>query len=139
LFSSVVITKLDGHAKGGGALSAVAATNSPIVFIGTGERIPDIEPFSSHSFVRRLLGMGNIEQLVETVKDAVSVADQKKLQEKFVKGKLTLRDFQEQIQTAMKMGPIENLIQMFPGFSNLELPKGGALFIFNLFLYFYFY
>ena len=72
----MIVTKLDGHAKGGGALSAVAATNSPIIFIGTGERIPDIEPFSSHSFVQRLLGMGNIEQLVETVFSTVDYADQ---------------------------------------------------------------
>lgn len=64
---SVIITKLDGHAKGGGALSAVAATQSPIIFIGTGEHFDEFEPFSASSFIKRLLGLGDLASLVATV------------------------------------------------------------------------
>ncbi|KNC73159.1 hypothetical protein SARC_14284, partial [Sphaeroforma arctica JP610] len=66
---SVIITKLDGHAKGGGALSAVAATKSPIIFMGTGEHLDDFEPFSAQPFVSKLLGMGDLGGLMEVVKD----------------------------------------------------------------------
>jgi signal recognition particle subunit SRP54 len=66
---SIIITKLDGHAKGGGAISAVAATGGPIVFIGTGEHMHDLEPFNSKSFISKMLGMGDLSGLMETVKD----------------------------------------------------------------------
>ena len=69
---SVIITKLDGHAKGGGSLSAVAATESPIIFLGTGEHFEDLEAFNPDSFVRRLLGMGDMAGLMRTVNDAMS-------------------------------------------------------------------
>lgn len=69
---SVIMTKLDGNAKGGGALSAVAATNCPIVFIGTGEHFDEFEPFEASSFIKRLLGMGDLQGLVNTVKEAIS-------------------------------------------------------------------
>lgn len=74
---SVIVTKLDGHAKGGGALSAVSATQSPIIFIGTGEHFDDLEPFSPKSFIQRLLGMGDLEGLFDTVKNVVNMKDQK--------------------------------------------------------------
>ena len=69
---SVIMTKLDGNAKGGGALSAVGATNCPIVFIGTGEHFDEFEPFEAHSFIKRLLGLGDLTALVKTVKEAIS-------------------------------------------------------------------
>ena len=78
---SVIITKLDGHAKGGGALSAVAATESPIIFIGTGEHFDDLEPFEASSFIKRLLGLGDLTGLMKTVKEAISEDKQKKLVE----------------------------------------------------------
>jgi signal recognition particle subunit SRP54 len=68
---SVIITKLDGHAKGGGALSAVAATESPVIFIGTGEHFEDLEPFEAGGFIKRLLGLGDISGLMKTVKEAI--------------------------------------------------------------------
>lgn len=71
----MIITKLDGHAKGGGALSAVAATESPIIFIGTGEHFDDLEVFEAQSFIKRLLGLGDIKKLFETVKDVVNIQD----------------------------------------------------------------
>ncbi len=70
---SVIVTKLDGHAKGGGAMSAVAATESPIIFIGTGEHFDEFEQFDAQSFIKRLLGMGDIVKLFETVKDVVNI------------------------------------------------------------------
>jgi signal recognition particle subunit SRP54 len=77
----VIITKLDGHAKGGGALSAVAATESPVVFIGTGEHFDDLEPFEAGGFIKRLLGLGDIGGLMKTVKEAISDDKQKKMAE----------------------------------------------------------
>ena len=78
---SVIITKLDGHAKGGGSLSAVAATECPIIFIGTGEHFEDLEPFDAKSFVSRLLGLGDIKNLFKTVKEAMPEQKQKQLME----------------------------------------------------------
>lgn len=76
---SVIVTKLDGNAKGGGALSAVAATQSPITFIGLGEHFTDFEQFDAKSFVRRLLGLGDVGKMVKLMKDAVSETDQKEM------------------------------------------------------------
>jgi signal recognition particle subunit SRP54 len=73
---SVIITKLDGHAKGGGSLSAVAATESPIIFIGTGEHFSDFEEFEPQSFVKRMLGFGDIGKVFEMVKEAIEPEDQ---------------------------------------------------------------
>lgn len=83
---SVIVTKLDGHAKGGGSLSAVAATESPIVFLGTGEHFEDLEPFEAESFVRRLLGMGDMGTLLKTVNEAMSAGQQKHLIDQIKKG-----------------------------------------------------
>ena len=89
---SVVITKLDGHAKGGGALSAVAATGAPIVFLGLGEHFDDFEPFNPGSFVSRLLGLGDMRGLVEQIKDTVGKEKEEEMMDKFTKGVFTLRD-----------------------------------------------
>ncbi|KAI4470860.1 signal recognition particle 54k protein srp54 [Holotrichia oblita] len=88
---SVIITKLDGHAKGGGALSAVAATNSPIIYIGTGEHIDDLEPFKTKPFISKLLGMGDIEGLIDKVNE-LKLDDNEELLEKIKHGQFTLRD-----------------------------------------------
>ncbi len=93
---SVIITKLDGHAKGGGALSAVAATQSPVIFIGTGEHFEDFEPFEASGFIKRLLGMGDLSGLMKTVKDAIPEDKQKKMVENIQKGQFTLRDMRDQ-------------------------------------------
>jgi signal recognition particle subunit SRP54 len=119
---SVVITKLDGHAKGGGALSAIAATKSPIIFMGTGEQITQFEKFSTKSFVSRLLGMGDIGGLIELVQDADIMDSSQKLVEKLTSdGKFTLRDLSEQFRNIMKLGPLGQLMQMMP---NMGLPTG---------------
>lgn len=93
---SVIITKLDGHAKGGGALSAVAATKSPIIFFGDGEHFEDFEPFDAISFIKRLLGEGDIKKLIEKVTDVVSPETQAKLLEKVKKGEFNIRDLKGQ-------------------------------------------
>lgn len=109
---SVIITKLDSHAKGGGALSAVAATKSPIIFIGTGEHIDDFEPFKVKPFVQKLLGMGDIEGLVEKVSE-LGLDDNEELVKKLKQGQFTLRDMYEQFQNIMKMGPFSQILVRF--------------------------
>ena len=121
---SVIVTKLDGHAKGGGALSAVAATQSPIIFIGTGEHFDDFEQFNPESFIKRLLGMGDIKGLFEKVQEVYSLDDQKKMAEKFAKGVFTLKDMRDQYTSVMKMGPLDKVINMIPGMSDM-MPEGG--------------
>ncbi|CAG9856155.1 unnamed protein product [Phyllotreta striolata] len=121
---SVIITKLDGHAKGGGALSAVAATNSPIIFIGTGEHIDDLEPFKTKPFISKLLGMGDIEGLIDKVNE-LKLEDNEELLEKIKHGQFTLRDMYEQFQNIMKMGPFSQIMGMIPGFSQDFMSKGS--------------
>jgi len=121
---SVVITKLDGHAKGGGALSAVAATQSPVVFIGTGEHIDDFEPFKTKPFVQKLLGMGDIEGLISKVEE-LNLDNNEELINKIKHGEFTLRDMYEQFQNIMKMGPFGQIMGMIPGFSQDFMTKGS--------------
>uniref|UniRef100_D3TNF4 Signal recognition particle 54 kDa protein n=1 Tax=Glossina morsitans morsitans TaxID=37546 RepID=D3TNF4_GLOMM len=121
---SVIITKLDGHAKGGGALSAVAATRSPIIFIGTGEHIDDMEPFKIKPFVSKLLGMGDIEGLIDKVNE-LKLDGNEELLEKIKHGQFTIRDMYEQFQNIMKMGPFSQIMGMIPGFSQDFMTKGG--------------
>lgn len=121
---SVIITKLDGHAKGGGALSAVAATESPIIFIGTGEHFDEFEPFNPESFIKRLLGMGDIKGLFEKVKEVVSKESQQKLAQNIEKGVFTLRDMRDQYSSVLKMGPLDKVVNMIPGMGNLMIPQG---------------
>ena len=114
-----MITKLDGHAKGGGALSAVAATGAPISFLGSGEHFDDFEPFRASSFVSRLLGMGDMRGLVETIKETVGDDKQPELMGKLQKGIFTLRDMYDQFQNIMKLGPLNKVMGMIPG-----IPEG---------------
>ncbi|MFH0748339.1 MAG: signal recognition particle protein Srp54 [Candidatus Bathyarchaeota archaeon] len=111
---SIFLTKLDGSAKGGGALSAVAATGVPIKYIGNGEGTEAIEPFVPARFVGRLLGMGDIEGLIQKVKDAeITVSD--KQSKDILRGKFTLEDMCEQIEAMRSAGPLKQLLKMIPG------------------------
>lgn len=121
---SVIITKLDGHAKGGGALSAVAATESPIIFIGTGEHIDDLEPFKTKPFISKLLGMGDIEGLIDKVNE-LKLDDNEELISKLKQGQFSIRDMYEQFQNIMKMGPFSQIMSMIPGFSQDFMSKGS--------------
>eukprot|EP00914_Ancora_sagittata_P011554 GHVO01022413.1.p1 GENE.GHVO01022413.1~~GHVO01022413.1.p1 ORF type:complete len:504 (+),score=64.88 GHVO01022413.1:191-1702(+) len=122
--ASVIITKLDSHAKGGGALSAVAATKSPIIFIGTGEHIDDFESFKVQPFVSKLLGMGDIEGLIDKVNE-LKLEDNAELMKKLRHGQFTLRDMYEQFQNIMKMGPFSQIMSMIPGLGNDFMSKGN--------------
>lgn len=113
---SVLVTKLDGSARGGGALSAVAAIGAPIKFIGTGEKIEDLEPFIPSRFVGRLLGMGDLETLIEKVREAEVKIPERKVKA-FLTGKFTLTDMYEQFEAIRSMGPFKKLLGMIPGFS----------------------
>ncbi|TPX32609.1 hypothetical protein SmJEL517_g04326 [Synchytrium microbalum] len=111
---SIIVTKMDGHAKGGGAISAVAATNSPVIFIGTGEHLYDLEEFKPRPFVSKMLGMGDIGGLLETVQD-LKLDQNKNLFKNIEKGVFTLRDMYEQFQTISSMGPLSKVMGMMPG------------------------
>jgi signal recognition particle subunit SRP54 len=113
---SILVSKLDGSARGGGALSAVAAIGSPIKFVGVGEKIGDIEAFVPSRFVGRLLGMGDLESLIEKVREAEVKIPQKKAK-KILSGKFTLTDMYEQFEAMKSMGPFKRLMQMLPGMS----------------------
>ena len=120
----VIVTKLDGAAKGGGALSAVAASGAPILFIGTGEKIDDLERFDPGRFVSRLLGGGDIIELAMRIEEAFK---ESKLMERMSKGKFDLEDFREYIQQLGKAGPLEKLLEMVPGISGrvqLDIDSG---------------
>ncbi|KAG2371004.1 Signal recognition particle protein [Vigna angularis] len=108
---AVIVTKMDGHAKGGGALSAVAATKSPVIFIGTGEHMDEFEVFDVKPFVSRLL-------------EVVPMDQQPELLQKLSEGNFTLRIMYEQFQNILKMGPISQVFSMLPGFSAELMPKG---------------
>jgi signal recognition particle subunit SRP54 len=113
---SIFVTKLDGSGRGGGALSAVAATGAPIKFISTGEKIEDIEQFVPSRFVGRLLGMGDLQSLVEKVREAEVQVPEKKMKA-FLSGKFTLTDMYEQFETMKGMGPFKRILKMLPGMS----------------------
>lgn len=110
--TGIIITKLDGTAKGGGALSAVAETNSSIAFIGTGESAADFERFDPDGFISRLLGMGDIKALIERAEEVLTPEDLDV--ETIVKGKFTLRDMYAQLEAVGKMGPLKQIMQMLP-------------------------
>jgi len=118
---SIIVTKLDGSARGGGALSAVAATGAPIKFISTGEKVEDIEPFVPSRFVGRLLGMGDLETLIEKVREAEVKVPEKKAKA-ILSGKFTLTDMYKQFEAMRKMGPFQKILKMLPGMS-YNLPE----------------
>uniref|UniRef100_A0A1I8FBV8 Signal recognition particle subunit SRP54 n=1 Tax=Macrostomum lignano TaxID=282301 RepID=A0A1I8FBV8_9PLAT len=116
---SVIVTKLDSRAKGGGALSAIAATRSPVVFVGTGEHIEDFEQFKVKQFVQKLLGMGDLAGLIDKVSEMSSSQDEASNAEKMRRlrqGLFTLRDFQEQFATFQRAGSFSQVMAAIPGF-----------------------
>jgi signal recognition particle subunit SRP54 len=118
---SITVAKLDGSARGGGALSAVAAVGAPIIFLGTGEKIEDLELFDPVRFVGRLLGMGDLQGLLEKVREAEIVVSQKKARD-LLSGRMTLEDLLGQMESVRKLGPLSKILKMIPGLS-FELPE----------------
>ena len=121
--TGVVISKMDGTAKGGGALSACAVTGAPVKFIGVGEKIDDLEEFDPKRFVGILLGMGDLQGLLEKVQESINVDDAQDLGKRLLKGDFSLLDLYEQTQAIAKMGPLTKVMGMIPGMSNLSIPK----------------
>ena len=114
----VVVTKLDGTAKGGGALTAVNETGSSIAFLGTGEAVQDIERFEPNGFISRLLGMGDLKQLSERVERAMAETGEEDDDwdpEDIMEGSFTLKDMQKQMEAMNKMGPLDQVMDMIPG------------------------
>ncbi len=118
--TGVVLTKLDGDARGGAALSVVSVVGVPIAFVGTGERLEDLEPFHPERVVSRVLGMGDVLSLIERAEAAIDVEDAERLEEKLRANDFTLEDFRDQLKTIKKMGPLEQIMGMLPGMGNLK-------------------
>lgn len=114
-FDGVILTKMDGDARGGAALSIKEVTGKPIMFVGTGERVDAFDVFHPDRFASRILGMGDIVSLVERAQEVVDEKKAKKLQEKILKENLNLQDFLEQMQQIKKMGPLKQVLGMIPG------------------------
>jgi signal recognition particle subunit SRP54 len=125
-FGAIIVTKLDGHAKGGGAISAVAATKTPIIFLGTGEHLNDLERFAPQPFVSKLLGMGDIQGLMEHMQDMANANPdrQKDLAKKLEQGKFSIRDWREQLSNIMGMGSLSKIASMIPGMPS-GMMEGG--------------
>jgi signal recognition particle subunit SRP54 len=118
--TGVVLTKMDGDARGGAALSVVSVVGVPIAFVGSGERLQDLEPFHADRVVSRVLGMGDVLSLIEKAEEAVSMEDAAKLEEKIRRDDFTLEDFRDQLRTIRKMGPLEQILGMLPGFGAMK-------------------
>ena len=119
----VVLTKMDGDARGGAALSIRAVTGVPILFLGTGERIGALEVFHPDRLASRILGMGDVLTLVEKAQEQVTEEEAEQLQERLLKQKFTLEDFVGQIKKVRAMGPLEEILKMIPGMGK-ALPAG---------------
>src|SRR5690348_8283620 len=110
-----ILTKLDGDARGGAALSLKAVTGKPIKFAGVGEKVEEFEAFHPERMASRILGMGDVVSLVEKAAEAVDLDEAKRLEEKMRKGQFTLEDFLEQLRAMKKLGPLEKIVGMLPG------------------------
>ncbi len=121
--NGVIITKLDGTAKGGGALAACSVTGAKVKFIGVGEKVDDFEMFDPKRFVGRIIGMGDLETLLEKVKEAIPEEKAEDLSKKMLRGEFNLVDLYDQLQAMGKMGPLSKVVELIPGFSQIKMPK----------------
>ncbi|HTY89062.1 MAG TPA: signal recognition particle protein [Candidatus Acidoferrum sp.] len=119
-----ILTKLDGDARGGAALSLKAVTGKPIKFAGVGEKLDEFEPFHPERMASRILGMGDVVSLVEKAVESVDLEDAKRLEEKMRKGQFTLEDFLEQLRQMKRLGSLENIVGMLPGGAELLKQQG---------------
>ena len=124
--SGVVLSKADGDARGGAALSVVSVVGVPIAFVGNGERLDDLELFHADRIVSRILGMGDVLSLVEKAEQAVSREDADRLERKIRRNEFTLEDFRDQLQAVRRMGPLEQLAGLLPGIGSAK-PQSGEL------------
>ena len=122
----VILTKMDGDARGGAALSIKAVTNCPIKFIGMGEKLEPLDPFYPDRMASRILGMGDVLSLVEKAQEVYDAKQAKEIQKKFRKDEFTLDDFLEQMQQVKKLGSLDQILGMIPGMGNLKKQLEGA-------------
>jgi len=130
-FDGIVLTKMDGDARGGAALSIRHVTERPIKFVGTGEKLDAIEPFHPDRMASRILGMGDVVSLVEKAQETVDLEEAEKLEKKLRKQQFTLEDFYDQLQQIKKMGPLEQILGMIPGIGKQlkNVPIGDDAFV----------
>lgn len=121
--TGIIITKLDGTARGGGALASASVSGAKVKFIGTGEKIDEFEAYDPKRFVARLLGYGDIQGLLDKARSA-GIGEDKELTEKMIKGEFTLEEFTDQIKQIQKMGSFSKILNMIPGISGIKIPKG---------------
>ncbi|MCZ6745851.1 MAG: signal recognition particle protein [Acidobacteria bacterium] len=121
--TGVILSKLDGDARGGGALSLRAVTGVAIRFVGTGEKVDALEPFHPDRMVSRILGMGDVLSLIEKVQEVADEKDARILARKMRQATFTLEDFRNQLRQVQKLGPLDQLLKMMPGVGNLNLPE----------------
>lgn len=121
--TGVILSKLDGDARGGGALSLRAVTGVPIRFVGTGEQVDALEPFHPDRMVSRILGMGDVLSLIEKVQAVADEKDARVLARKMRQATFTLEDFRDQLRQVQKLGPLDQLLKMMPGAGNLSIPE----------------
>jgi signal recognition particle subunit SRP54 len=124
--TGVVLTKLDGDAKGGAALSIKAVTGKPIKFVGLGEKLDALEVFHADRLVSRILGMGDVLTLIEKAQSTLDIKEAEKLQNKLKKNEFTLDDFKNQLQQIKKMGSLESIMGMIPGMGKMMKQMQGA-------------
>jgi signal recognition particle subunit SRP54 len=122
--TGIILTKLDGDARGGAALSLREVTKRPIKFAGVGEKLDQFEPFYPDRLAGRILGMGDVVSLVEKAAEAITEEDAMRMQKKLASGGFDLEDFLQQFKMLKRMGPLENLLGMLPGMANL---KGSSI------------
>jgi signal recognition particle subunit SRP54 len=124
--TGVVLSKMDGDARGGAALSVISVVGVPIAFVGSGERLENLEPFHPDRVVSRILGMGDVLSLIEKAEQVVDQDDARKLEEKLRKDQFTLEDFRDQLRMIRRMGPLESILGMLPGMGNIKQAMGAV-------------
>ena len=126
--TGLILTKVDGDARGGAALSMRAVTGVPIKYVGVGEKVNALEPFYPDRMASRILGMGDVLTLIEKAEEAIDQEEARKAAEKFMRAEFTLEDFLVQLQQIKKMGPLDELMKMIPGFAQIQsqLPVGAT-------------
>jgi signal recognition particle subunit SRP54 len=121
--TGIIVTKMDGTAKGGGALTACAVTDAKVKFIGVGERVDDLEKYDPKRFVSRLIGMGDLEGLLERAQSAITEEDAADMSQKLLSGDFNLIDMYSQMKSLKKMGSLSKLMKLIPGMGEMNIPK----------------
>lgn len=125
--TGVILTKMDGDARGGAALSIRSVTGQPLKFVGVGEKMDAMEPFHPDRVAERILGMGDVLSLIEKVQGTIDQKEAEKMQQKLLDNEFTLGDFRDQMKQVRKLGPLENILGMMPGIGNMKQLKDAKV------------